>query len=496
MSMKLEPRTFRIEWDLHAWSGIVASTFLFVIFFTGIFSLVHEELHAWQSPALQVSNEAPPDGRAPSFDALLAVTKQHTAIPEGGDVGFSFDGTRIGYAWISHAPTELEKELTIDLASGQLVPEHSRLADELYNMHFFYRVPGGQQLAGVIAVALFISVVAGLLIHLKDLKRQFWSFRPRLRLRFATSDAHKVLGVFGLPFTMMFGWTGALLGLWGLAFTGITGAAFQGDMERAVRARGEESWEREPAGKPAAMLSLDALVGRARAAADARDTQLSWMGVQLYGDERALARVYFKSEGFEAARYVVLDARDGAVVRTHRDAPPSAGLERVLFALHYASYGGMLVNALYMLLAFAVCAVIVTGNIVWLERRDPKREHRGNRFVERLTSGVCAGCVLGTAAYFAANRLLPSGIEARGDWEFGVYLAVWGFAALSAFLPRWSARQHAFAQSAAASALFLFASRDVPRVLVIDLMLLVLAIACGGLAWLLASFAPERGLEK
>jgi uncharacterized iron-regulated membrane protein len=505
--VKLEPRTFRIEWDLHAWAGVIASTFLFVIFFCGIFALIHEELHTWQDPALHFA--VAPDAEPPSFDALLSLARQHGDIPHGAGVGVGFDGAQTGYVYIEHAPTELERELTFDLRTQRPLSEHTRLADELYFMHFFYRVPGGQQFAGALAVGLFIAVLSGLLMHLKDLKRQLWSFRPRLRLRFSASDAHKVLGVFGLPFTMMFAWTGALLGLWSLAFSGITSAAFEGDAARAVTARGEEAAPREPSGNAAPMQSLDALAATARASTGAGEgASINWISTQHYGDEQALTHVWFKDEGFGARPMAVLDARTGELVRTQRDAPPLAGFEQVMFALHYATYGGLLINFLYLLLTLAVCAVIATGNVVWLERRDPKGEHVGNRFLARLTAGVCAGCVLSVAGYFAANRLLPRGMADRGDWEFSLYLGLWALAALSAFLPRWSARQHAVAQSALAAALFLSviafdlialdtniataAARGVPRVLVIELLLLVLGAACAALAWMLAHSRPQR----
>ncbi|MFY0579886.1 PepSY domain-containing protein [Cystobacter fuscus] len=59
--MKLAPRTFRIQWDLHAWAGVIASLFLFVIFFCGVFSLFREDIEVWQEPAFQ---RAPP-GESP-----------------------------------------------------------------------------------------------------------------------------------------------------------------------------------------------------------------------------------------------------------------------------------------------------------------------------------------------------------------------------------------------------------------------------------------------
>ena len=38
----------------------------------------------------------------------------------------------------------------------------------------------------------------------------------------------------------------------------------------------------------------------------------------------------------------------------------------------------------------------------------------------------------GIAAYFLANRLLPTGLEARADWEVRCFFAAWALAAIAA----------------------------------------------------------------
>ena len=113
----------------------------------------------------------------------------------------------------------------------------------------------------------------------------------------------------------------------------------------------------------------------------------------------------------------------------------------------------MFIKFVYSALAFAFCAVVVTGNVIWLERRDRERARLGNRILERLTLGVCAGLCVATGTYFLANRLLPLDLKARGDVEFGIFLAVWAVAAVVPFfLPqgaRWQTRVYAWAAAAA-----------------------------------------------
>jgi len=99
--------------------------------------------------------------------------------------------------------------------------------------------------------------------------------------------------------------------------------------------------------------------------------------------------------------------------------------------------------------------VAITGNLIWLERRDARRSHAGNRLMERATVGVALGCVVASAAYFAANRVLPAGLPARSSLEFRLFLLVWALCSSFAFVPRVRPRSSAALLSAISAALFL-----------------------------------------
>src|SRR5262245_23032372 len=83
--MKLSPRSFKIEWDLHAWMGMVSSFGLFVVFYCGVFALFLAELSVWQDPALMSSRSSEQVAR-PSFDALLRQAADGKPIARGTSV--------------------------------------------------------------------------------------------------------------------------------------------------------------------------------------------------------------------------------------------------------------------------------------------------------------------------------------------------------------------------------------------------------------------------
>jgi uncharacterized iron-regulated membrane protein len=450
--VKLAARSFKIQLDLHAWLGVVSSVLLFVIFYCGVFALFHDELGVWQDPRLP--HHGPAVSTPPAFDVLLRQLEQRVQIPQGAGV-YLERHARFASAWVGHAPTNLELNLTLDYAGATRQPsdaQHSRLAEELYFMHFLYRAPGGIELAGCMGVALLVALVSGLVIHVKDLLRQAWQFRPRLRLRFSASDAHKVLGVFGLPFGLMFGWSGAVLGLFVLVSAPFVGLVYGGDERAFETARGYPQPKPPDNTRNRPMLPLDDLIAKATHIGHAHwpkaaPLAIEHVALRSYGAPDAWLTVGFATKAFEQHRQVHLAAHSGELLGFYGDgSAPAAQLDRVLFDLHYALFGGMLVKALYALLALGMCAVLLTGNLVWLERRDARRKHAGNRWLERGSVGACFGLVFGSAAYFAANRWLPSGMERRADVEFGLFLGAWALSLVAVLswsavsARRWTAR--------------------------------------------------------
>lgn len=463
--MKLSPRTFKIQWDLHAWAGVVASLLLFVIFYAGIFALYHPAFSRWQGPASDRATLVAEPSHV-SYDGVLSQIEQSLTIPRGASILLRLAlGPEVepGTSTVSvyHDPTKLQRDFPFDNISGEMHAasvEHSRLADELYVLHFFYQLPWGVELSGLTALGLFVAVISGLVIHWKDLLRQIWQFRPLQRLRVSASDAHKVLGVFGLPFATMFAWSGALLGLYSLLALPLQYGAFGGDASALDAARGDVAQAPVEGERAASRLPLDELVTRGTSAAAAHfagavPLRVERLDIENYGNEGARFQVSFVTPGFQKARSVVL-APDGRVVRIDGDtSAPAEAVDRVLFDLHYARFGGELVKACYALLALGVCVVLVTGNLVWLERRDRARSRLGNRLLERLTIGVCFGLVASTGVYCAANRWLPAGIARRSDIEVALWLGAWTSSAVAVFF-RWPPRRWAGLLCSAAALAF------------------------------------------
>jgi uncharacterized iron-regulated membrane protein len=436
--MKLAPRTFQIYWDAHAWVGVMAALVLHVTFFMGTLGLFRHELNSWANPA----NARLPAGAPVALQPLLERLNQEQPLIGKERVAFLPEPTGLRAYW--RAGRE-QHEFRYAPEARRLVPLRSDLGSFLFSMHYLGPIPEGVYLAGVGALGLFLVLITGLLIHWKDLTRQWFQFRPGRITRTWSSDLHKVLGVFGFPYQLLYAWTGAVLSLSFLTVQpAFVATLFHGDASAASAARGEDPEPPAPSHRLGTQLpDLDALV--ARAVSVLPELKPNWIGIEYVGDEHSSVSVYGDLAGLPfASAGVLMNAADGAVLGVSR--PAASVVQRFeawFFGLHYARFGGYGVKLLYALLGLATCALIVTGNLVWLERRDLRRAHAGNRWLERLTAGWCAGLLLATGSVFLANRALQCWPDTSAI-EQALFWLVWAAGVGAAFLGRSSRRSAGF----------------------------------------------------
>jgi uncharacterized iron-regulated membrane protein len=508
--MKLSPRAFQTFWDVHAWTGVVAALLLHIMFLAGAVTLFHEQIEIWEEPLVQRTAPAGRDGKQRLLDQALAGLK---APPEQFSITLP-DGPH-GLPTLNYTEpgTETWSSSWIDTETGKLVPLREQLSEFLYRLHFLSHpsVPWLYYVAGVLAIAMLLAIATGVLIHLKDIVRQFHQFRPGKGRRVLWSDMHKVLGVMGLPFQVLYAYSGAMIILGGVLLFPFVGPVFGGDQARAEAVfEGPPEPAAGPLGAPANALSLDLLTERAEAALPG----LSLRGYIFshHGREDGTVEVWGQVHRTAFGQgNVRLRARDGAVLGIESPATESAGqaVKRWLYGLHFAQYGGVFVRAVLALLALGTCAVLLTGNWIWLARREASRDGLGNRLFARLTVGTGAGAFVAVAALFLASRLLPLDWAPRKSAEELTFVAVlaaciawalaarrgadlwWqqiGLAGLLLFLsPLLAARW---------SSAGLFGSRAtrIPSVLGTDLALLVTGIGLTLVAWALRRLARRDTL--
>jgi uncharacterized iron-regulated membrane protein len=406
------------------------------MFLTGGITLFREQLELWEEPLAQ---------RSPTSVDLQPTLERGLdakgSIPE--DLWFYPRRDGRGEAMLVYWDSGLghwTKEW-IDTERATLVPKRERLAEFLYSIHFLWHDATGRWLytvAGLLAVALLLALVTGILIHLKDLVRHFHQFRIDKSRRVLWSEMHKVLGVMGLPFQLMYAYTGAFIVLGPLLLQVFTGPVFGGNETRAAAlAFGRSPEPATIAGLPASVLSLDQLAARARAT---RPTlELERIRLLHHGRANGVIEISGREKGsFAAQGSLRLREVDGEVLpgEARRGMGASRAVRQWIQGLHLVHFGGILARVLFLILALATCLTILSGNFIWLARRESRQRHSGNRVLARLNVGIGAGAWVAIGALFLSSRLLPLTWTGRGAAEELTFVAALGACVLWAFLSR------------------------------------------------------------
>ena len=425
--MKLPVHAWRTFWAYHAWAGIAVGLALHLMFLCGAITLFRGPLGVWEEP---VQHRAARDTLATSpqvlLDRGLAAIGDRPAIPRRLWLGVPQGEAGVARFQYSDATTAAWRAGWID-PSGRFTPEREPLVTFLYHLHYLALpgLAGLSYLAGFLALAFLLTIATGVLIHLKDLGRQLWQFRPATGRRVLWSDMHKVLGVMGLPFQIVVCYTGALVVFGPVLLTAMSGPVFGRDRG----AISQVVWK-EPvvSGAPvvpghAAVRSLDDVLRIARA--EVPGFRPLAFGVQDLGGKRPLARAsgLLDGEGDMTAANVLVDLSTGAVLQVDTPATDLAShaTRRWLSGVHFAYFGGGAMRVVLAVLAFAACATILTGNWIWLARKRAVGAAGRPHLLARLTAGIGAGSVVAVAAMFVASRVLPMGFAGRSLAEQAVF---------------------------------------------------------------------------
>jgi hypothetical protein len=147
--------------------------------------------------------------------------------------------------------------------------------------------------------------------------------------------------------------------------------------------------------------------------------RMGFIQVQNPGDGNAgspSAAPSADSVAYKRSANWTFDGVSGALLS--QGAPESAAMMAsfTFVGLHMGNFAGPWLRWLYFAFGVAGTAVIGTGLVMWLGKRQLKHAKSGHmpvelRLVEVLNIASMSGLLLGVAAFFWANRLLPVALQ-------------------------------------------------------------------------------------
>lgn len=452
--------TIRKYYIVHSWVGVVTGILLFIVSLTGALSVFgHPELKIWSHP--EIRGDINHDFT--SIDYLVRQHAErvdpsyleHVRITLPGDssatklyVGFEKDvelengGHEHHVTVFSHHPKTLDLESTFTGNSRDWFAQFpGDMAQFMTTFHADLHLgnPLGLVLTGLLGLTLFASVVTGVLIHRKILKDLF-SFRPFRSLHLLFTDTHKVLGIWGLLFHGVIGFTGAFLGLvLVLLVPAAAFVSFAGDQEKLVETFLPET---EPAltGAPA-----EPQIGRVLTDFTREHPGLTIRDSTIYGWGDSGAVIAISTSGGNTLSAFVtheLNAVTGEPLAEYstfgRHDSVTGTLLDAMYPLHFGDFGGLLVKIIWSLLGVGTALVAVTGMMIWIERRAYGTEgslslasyHR----ISRFTAGACMGLVVASLSLFYGQLLLNVAPTQMTYWLGVLFFGSWAAVLLFAMI--------------------------------------------------------------
>lgn len=442
---------------LHSWLGLVTGAFLLVIAWTGSIAVFKDEIDWLLTPAARADATRPV---RPLDEILAAARAQH---PDRRIVLNMPYGPHWAYTAYAYGKGT-NRFLYIDPATA-IVTRDDEMRGYSWNAGYFVRqlhvrmLMGlwGRVLVGIFGVALVLSVITSLWIY-RDWLRSLVRVRRGAGRRIFHMDLHKAVGLWALAFNMMFGATGAVLGIENLynqiykaaapaapapAATALaaTGPAATGPAATALAATGPavvpaSASAAAAASTPAVRLPASPSVGATVAALAAADRAFTPMVIEVtpaVRPGRGALIVRGDHPGAliakDASAYTI-DLATGAVTAAldARRAAWGSYLYNILDPLHFGYLGdeagavvGYAVKILWALAGLTPGVLSITGGYMWVLRRQRSRAAAAAR--RAMTSAIADVAAQGSGS--VASRAHVAGLCAFLLAGYWLQASVW-----------------------------------------------------------------------
>lgn len=452
-------QSFRLSMTwLHTWFGLVLGYVLVVVFFFGALSVFDREIDRWAIPETRFAPQP-----MPSFDRMLEGTFRSITKPDDDDLELA-KARVIGpipeqlplmdwSAYTTHRdpvltlfasyslPNAIDPEdhihghKTINPKTGEVLNENQlNIGSEFfypmhYSLHWHWK-DLGYWIVGLAALVMLAALVSGVVMHRK-IFRELFTFRPNKQTQRSTLDLHNLTGVVALPFHFMFALSGLIIFAYIYLPVGETVLKDQHEAYEQAEAQ-RTGLPHDPAGVPAKMASVDAMVAEAqrRWAARGMAGEVGFLFVNHVDDANATVSVYragtdrvtLTGEGIH------FSGTTGALIREDPPETVVGGITNFVTGLHLQHFRHWLLRWLYFVGGMSGAVCIATGFIFFVEKR--KKQHAkqgvsGARWVDALAVTTVTGTVIAALSILVANRLVPTDLPARATVEEGAFWISW-----------------------------------------------------------------------
>lgn len=441
---------------LHTWASLILGWLLYAIFLTGTLSFFQNEISVWMKPELHQS--VPNNSQIQQTQIALHYLQQHA--PDAALWNIQLPNSR-------QTSTELQirkqgedlsrrrggERISLDSATGEVLqPRETRGGSFLYRFHFeLYGLPRiwARWLVGVATMLMLVAIVSGIITH-KKIFKDFFTFRSGKGQR-SWLDAHNATAVFALPFHIMITFSGLLLLMfmfmpWGIKQVYPDSMDFFNEMRGRTTAQTTASNQNQNKGQKPAIQHTIEKIEMAPLAPMLREVQSQWRdnhiaSIQITAPNTTQAEIVFQAMH---AKHLIernvlprlsFNGVTGQLMQDpHQDAAKNVsvplGIYNVVTVLHEARSVDLGLRWLLFFSGVMGSMMVATGLLLWCVKRAPQQQKQGHlsfayRLVQVLNIATIIGLPLAVAGYFYANRLLPTDLDMRLNWEIRSFFTIW-----------------------------------------------------------------------
>ncbi|WP_299768130.1 PepSY-associated TM helix domain-containing protein [uncultured Pseudoteredinibacter sp.] len=409
----------------HGWLGIVFSLPLLIVFWAGGLSLFLIEIGRWaEMPHHPFDPNKAPLPVLEQIDKVLPQTNADTS----GRLTYVPPSKYRAYSTLYYRDTEGKFHgLKLKPDTGEVLGDSEQFdyAHFLYALHYNLNLGTiGTYAIGIATLFMFFAILSGIVIHLKKIVPQLFHYRPQKK-RVMLLDLHTLVGVISLPYTIMYTITGLIFNLVIVYQASMVVFLYQGNTQQLMNDVGFFS----PAEEPKSQVKAD--MSRVYELVEQSEIELGEVR-QLrffnYGHDDAILYIRGDLPGDISTRYEAHYRISSGEQLNVNSVDNNNFIKGQMFLnqLHFGDYAGTDLRILYFVLALLICALIIAGNILWVEkrRREATQYSRTKAIVSNLTLGSCVGLLCATALGFLLERLIP------GEWANRNSLVIFSFVAM------------------------------------------------------------------
>lgn len=261
-----------------------------------------------------------------------------------------------------------ENEWYLDQQGNHIDPVSDGWTHMLKHLHIYLLLPEtiGLIIVSALGAMLIGLIVSGVVAHPRIFKDAF-KFRRGGNRRLEQTDLHNRLSVWGLPFHLMIGITGAFFGLVGLLVFVASFAFYGGDREALFAdiygADIEVEAPLQPLNTQAALQYMQTEIPEA---------EPIYVVAHHLGTEKQYMEIAATLPGRLIYSELYRFGADGEFINHQglSDGPISRQIVYSVYRLHFGWFGGSLIRWLYVVMGLALTIVSVTGINIWLSKRS------------------------------------------------------------------------------------------------------------------------------